>query len=63
VAAARPDSMLVIVTVPIPMGIAGMVLVELLGAIGTIEFMALAGYSAKRDRRHHQGKKFHRAVS
>lgn len=66
-AAVRPVSVRVILGVLMPMimpvGIAGMVLVKLLGAVLAFELLTLAGNSGERDRHHHQGKKFHRGAS
>lgn len=62
-AAVRTVSVLLILGVFMPVGIAGMVLVKLFGAVFAFELLALAGDSAKGDRHHHQGKKFHRGAS
>jgi len=59
----RPISVRVIVAFLVPVGIAGMMFVKLLGAVLTFEFLTLAGNSGKGDRHHHQGKKFHRGAS
>lgn len=62
-AALRPLSVRVIVAFLVPMGIAGMMFVELFGAVLAFELVALTGNSGKGDRHHHQGKKFHRGAS
>lgn len=43
--------------------VTGVVLVKLLGAIRTFEFVTLAGNAYKRHRHHQKGEKFHRAAS
>ena len=55
--------MRVILGVLLPVGIAGMVFVKLLGAVLAFELLALAGNSGKGDCHHDQGKKFHRGAS
>lgn len=52
---------LVVMMLGIPM--AGMMLMELLGAIRPFEFMAFAGNSGKGDSNEQQGEKFHRRAS
>ena len=52
---------LVVVMVRIPM--AGVMLVELLGAIRPFEFMAFTGNAGQRDSHRKQGEKFHRGAS
>lgn len=48
----------------IALGSVGVVLfVELPGAMGTIEFMALAGNTSHRNNQNQQGKEFHRATA
>ncbi len=52
---------LVVVMLFIPM--AGVMLMELLGAIRPLEFMAFAGNAGQRDSHEQQGEKFHRRAS
>lgn len=46
-----------------PMTRRGMVLMELPGAVGTIEFMAFTGNTRQGNGHEKQGKKFHRGAS
>lgn len=52
---------LVVVMLRIP--VAGVFLMELLGAIRPLEFMAFAGNAGQRDSHEQQGEKFHRGAS
>lgn len=45
------------------MGRRSVVLMELLGAVRTFEFMAFAGHTGKSNGHNEQGKKFHRGAS
>lgn len=47
----------------VSMAMAGMFLMELLGAIRPLEFMAFAGNASQRDSHQQQGEKFHRGAS
>ncbi len=55
------SAFLVVVMLVVPM--AGVMLMELLGAIRAFEFMAFAGNGGKGDGHEQQGEKFHRRVS
>ncbi len=57
----QPGSVSLIVV--IRMRVTRMVLVKLLRAIRSFEFMAFARHSGQRDSHKQQGKKFHRGVS
>ena len=53
--------LLPLVMLPIP--VAGVVLMELFGAVRPLEFMALAGHTQHRNGHQQQEKKFHRRAS
>lgn len=49
--------------VMLTLAVAGMMLMELFGAVWPLEFMALAGHTQERNGHQQQGEKFHRSAS
>jgi hypothetical protein len=53
----------VLLAVMLVIAMSGVFLMELLGAIRPLEFMAFAGNAGQRDSHQQQGEKFHRGAS
>ena len=57
------SGLFLVVMLAVAVAMAGVVLVELLGAVRPIEFVALAGHTQNRNGHQQQGEKFHRGAS